>query len=104
MVYDPATQACAPVDLPDIPPRAFRAADGTIVMFALHFVARTLRGSELGHVKIDCNVALDSKEDSDPAHYDGRRYIASVWTGDGQTVAALIHNEYHADIHPGRCT
>ena len=103
-VYNPATQACAPVDLPDINPRAFRAADNSVVMFALHFVARTLRGPDLGHVKIDCNVALNSTEDADPARYDGRRYITAVWSPDGTQVSALIHNEYHGDHHAGRCT
>lgn len=94
---------CAPVDLPDVNPRAYRAADGSVVMFALHFQARALRGADLDRVKIDCHVALDSHEDVDPAKYDGRRYITATWTGDGRNVAALVHDEYHADVHPGRC-
>ena len=94
---------CAPVDLPDVNPRAWRTADGGVAMFALQFQARALRGPDLLHLKIDCHVALESREDPDPAKYDGRRYITSTWTPDGQRVAALVHDEYHADVHPGRC-
>lgn len=102
-VFDSATDKCAPVDMPDVNPRAYRAADGSIVMFALHFEARALRGTDFANLKIDCRVALHSKQEADPAAYDGRRYLTSTWTTDGKRVAALIHNEYHADHHPGRC-
>jgi len=102
-VFDTATDKCAPVDMPDVNPRAYRAADGSIVMFALHYEARALRGPDFAHLKIDCRVALHSTQDPDPATYDGRRYLTSTWTSDGRRVAALIHDEYHADHHPGRC-
>ena len=102
-VFDTAKDRCAPIDMPDVNPRAYRAADGSVVMFALHYQARPLRGPDLLHLKIDCHVALDSHENADPATYDGRRYITSTWTPDGQRVAALVHDEYHADVHPGRC-
>lgn len=94
---------CQPVDLPDVNPRAYRTADGAVVMYALHYQARAMRGPDLMHLKIDCHVALESHEDVDPAKYDGRRYITATWTEDGIRVAALIHDEYHADVHPGRC-
>jgi hypothetical protein len=102
-VFNAAADRCAPIDMPDVNARAFRAADGSVSMFVLHFQARALRGPDLLHLKIDCRVALDSHEDEDPAKYDGRRYITATWTPDGQRVAALVHDEYHADHHPGRC-
>lgn len=102
-VFDAATDKCAGVDMPDVNPRAYRAADGSIVMFALHFEARPLRGPDFAHLKVDCHVSLHSRQDPDPATYDGRRYLTSTWTADGRRVAALVHDEYHADHHPGRC-
>lgn len=99
VLYDSVRDACAPIDVPDINPRAYRDAHGQVVMFALHFVNRALRGPDLTHLKIDCRVALDSAFDADPARYDDRRYIAATWTADGTAVSALIHEEYHADLH-----
>ena len=102
VVYSSARDACAPVDVPDINPRAFRDADGHVRMFALHFVNRALRGPDLTHLKIDCDVALESPMDPDPSHYADRNYVAATWTRDGREVSALVHHEYHADDH-GRC-
>jgi hypothetical protein len=102
VVYDPARAACAPIDQPDMSPRAYRDASGGVTMFALHYVNRPLRGPDLDHVAIDCHVALDSPLDPDPAHYADRYYVASTWTQDGRDVSALIHHEYHADTHK-RC-
>jgi hypothetical protein len=103
LVYDPKRDACTPSDIPDVNARAFRAADGSVTLTALHFINRALRGPDLDHPKIDCEVVLGSKQSPDPTAYDGRRFITSPWTNDGVKIAALIHNEYHADHFPGRC-
>jgi hypothetical protein len=102
IVYNSSTDACEPIDVPDINPRAYRDASGNVVLFALHFVNRVLRGPDLAHVKIDCHVVLDSPLDPEPSHYADRNYIAATWTEDGRNVSALVHHEYHADQH-GRC-
>lgn len=99
ILYDSVRDACDPIDVPDINPRAYRDASGQVVMFALHFINRPLRGPDLTHLKIDCHVSLGSSFDADPKHYDDRRYIAATWTKDGKAVSALVHHEYHADEH-----
>ena len=99
VLYDSKRDACAPIDVPDINARAYRDADGRVTMFAMHFQNRALRGPDLTHLKLDCHVALDSAFDGNPAHYDDRRYIAATWTTNGRDVAALVHEEYHADDH-----
>lgn len=101
-VFDSRTDACAPVDMPDINPRAVRTDDG-VALFALHYEARALRGPDLDRLRIDCAVALPSGGNEDPATHDGRRFVTSLWALDGRRVAALVHNEYHAENHPGRC-
>lgn len=95
--------ACDGVDLPDAPLRAFRDAAGGVVAFGLHHRNRALRGPDLDRLKLDCAVVLESGHRPDPALYDDRSWITATWTEDGRTVAALIHHEYHADAHPGRC-
>ncbi len=101
-VYDPAS-GCSGIDEPDMNPRAFRDADGRVVMFALHYVAHALRGPDLDHLAIDCRSALDSPLDPEPSQFADRLYVAATWTRDGEHVGALVHEEYHADEH-GRCT
>jgi hypothetical protein len=102
VLFDSAHQGCAPIDTPDVPVRAFRDQAGRVVMYALHFVNRPLRGPDIRHVTIDCHVALDSPHDPEPSHYADRFYLAATWTRDGRHVDALVHHEYHADDH-GRC-
>src|SRR5947209_3049125 len=103
LVYDPKRDACAPDDIPDVNARAFRMKDGSVTLTALHFINRALRGPDLDHLKIDCNVILNSKQSPDPAEYNGRRFITGLWSDDGAHIAALVHNEYHADRFAGRC-
>ena len=103
VVFNAERDRCAPIDTPDVPPRAYRDASGAVNMFALHFVNRALRGPDLASVKIDCSVALNSSLDAEPSHYDDRRYITATWTTDGKTVSAVVHHEYHADHHK-RCS
>ena len=102
-VYAAPADGCTPDDVPDAPVRAFRDAAGGVALFGLHYDNRALRGPDLGHLKIDCHVVYASHGDPDPARYDDRSWIAATWTADGKAVSALIHHEYQANEHPGRC-
>ena len=103
VVFAAPRDGCDPDDVPDAPVRAYRDAAGGIVMFGLHYDNRALKGPSFGNLKIDCHIVYPSHGDPDPARYDDRSWIAATWTGDGRTVSALIHHEYQANAHPGRC-
>ena len=103
IVFKAGRDACDGADVPDAPARAFRDATGAVALYGMHYRNRALRGPDLDHLKLDCAVALDSGETSDPAAYDDRSWIAATWTEDGRAVAALLHHEYQANEHPGRC-
>ena len=103
VVFDSQRDACTPDSFPDINARAFRNAAGRTVVYALHDDNRPLVGPDLAHLKPDCHVALASPENADPARHDDRNFVASTWTEDGRSVAALVHEEYHADQF-GRCS
>ena len=77
---------------------------GAVALFGMHYRNRALRGPDLDQLKLDCTVVLDSGEKADPALYDDRSWITATWTEDGTRVAALVHHEYQANEHPGRCT
>ena len=102
-IFRAARDACDGADVPDAPSRAFRDASGAIALYGLHYRNRALRGPDLDHLSIDCRVVLESGERPDPALYDDRSWITATWTEDGAHVAALLHHEYQADAHPGRC-
>ncbi len=103
VVFDPARDACDGHDVPDVPARAFRDADGGIVMFALHYENRALRGPDFDRLKVDCKVVFRGSGSAEPAAYDDKAWIAATWTRDGRTVAALLHHEYQGNTHAGRC-
>lgn len=104
VVFKAGRDACDGADVPDASARAFRDASGAVALYGMHYRNRALRGPDLDHLKLDCRVVLDSGERSDPALYDDRSWITATWTEDGRAVAALLHHEYQADTHPGRCT
>ena len=103
VVFAAPRDGCDPDDVPDAPVRAYRDAAGGIVMFGLHYDNRALRGPSFGSLKIDCHIVYPSHGDPDPARYDDRSWIAATWTADGRAVSALVHHEYQANAHPGRC-
>ena len=103
VVFSAKRDSCDGNDVPDAPLRAFRDADGQVVAFGLHYVNRALRGESLDRLAIDCNVVLASGGNPEPAAYDDRSWITATWTEDGRRVEALVHHEYQAHAHEGRC-
>ena len=102
-VFDWSQSACAPDDIPDIPARAFRDAQGRVQLIASHYTSRRMSGPDLDHLTRDCGVIMRSTYDPDPAKFDDREWIHSTYTLDGKKVFALVHNEYQGHTHPGRC-
>ena len=102
-VFRAGEARCGGADVPDAPARAYRDAEGQVVLFAPHYDNRPLRGPSLDRLSLDCAAALPSGGRAEPEAYDDRSWITATWTRDGRTVAALVHHEYQAHTHPGRC-
>jgi len=98
-----ARERCEEWDLPDAPLRAFRDSKGEVVAFASHYRSRPLVGGDLGAIRKSCAVSFEASNSPDPSRFSDKSWIAATWTGDGRTVEALVHAEYHADKHPGAC-
>jgi hypothetical protein len=103
VVFDWSQDACEPDDIPDIPARAFRDAQGRVHLIASHYINRRMTGPDLDHLTHDCSVIMSSHYDPDPATFDDREWIHSTYTLDGETVFGLVHDEYQGHTHPGRC-
>jgi hypothetical protein len=95
--------ACEPRDIPDAPARAFRDANGDVHLLASHYVNRQATGPNLDRVRHRCDVVMRSAYDSRPSEFEDREWLFSPYTLDGNTVFALVHDEYHGENHPGRC-
>ncbi|HEX8418044.1 MAG TPA: hypothetical protein VF641_10625 [Methylobacterium sp.] len=103
ILFKAGRDACDGADVPDASARAFREASGAVALYGMHYRNRAMRGPDLDRLKLDCAVVLDSGEKPDPALYDDRSWITATWTEDGRAVAALVHHEYQANEHEGRC-
>ncbi len=94
IVFDWTTDRCDMLDLPDLPARAFRDADGKVQLIATHFINRRMIGDTLDSVKRDCQIIMNSHKDPDPSQFNDREWLVAVYTLDGRTIYALVHNEY----------
>ena len=101
-VFDWSSQACAPDQIPDLPVRAFRDYRGRVNLILPHFNSWLLSGPDLNHLANPCHVVLGSSFDPNPAGFNQKEWIASLYTSDGRRVAALVHEEYHG-AKPGTC-
>jgi hypothetical protein len=102
-VFDWSRDACEPIDIPDASARAFRDEDGRVNMIAASYVNRRFIGPDLDHLDHPCEVLMGSELNPDPAAFGDREWITATYTRDGKTIAALVHDEYQGEQHPGRC-
>jgi hypothetical protein len=103
VVFDWSSDACQPYDIPDLPVRAFRRAEGLVEMINPHFTSYRFVGDNLASLHHLCQPLMRSDRRRDPAVFDDAEWLASPYTLDGRTVYSLVHEEYHGHEHPGRC-
>ncbi len=107
LVFDWTTDQCEPEHIPDIAARAFRDADGQVQLTIGHYVNYRMVGPELDSVANDCTPVLGSTFDADPSQFDDSVWLGGLHTTDGETIYAIVHNEYRGDTHdavrPGQC-
>lgn len=88
---------CADNQLVDLPARAIRNADGQVQIYTSSTTSYRLVGSDFNSLTTDCNPVFQSSFDRNPANYNHSEWIGAPYTIDGQTVYAIIHQEYHGD-------
>src|SRR5688500_1047649 len=66
IVFDHARDACEKSDVPDVPARAFRAADGTIRLIASHWTNRAMAGTTLDNLRHACDTVFEGGGKDDP--------------------------------------
>lgn len=102
-VFLKARDACDSSHIPDAPARAIRTGAGMVQLYAPHFRNRRLVGPSLLELSSDCRVVYQGDERDDPAAFDDRQWITSLYTPDGNTIFAVIHNEFQGHRRPALC-
>jgi hypothetical protein len=103
VVFDWSEQACETTNYPDLPVRAFRDAEGRTQLLLSHFDSYRMVGPSLDSLAVDCAPVMRSHRSPSVRRYEDREWIASIFTRDGSTVWALVHDEYQGNRHRGRC-
>jgi hypothetical protein len=96
IVYDWSTNQCSPRALPDLPVNAFRTADGMVQLNLSHTTDYRMIGPDLDSLQVDCSPTLVSGYKKDPAEFNYNEWMGATYTLDGETIYALIHNEFYA--------
>ena len=100
VAFDWTTDRCEPEHIPDIAARAFRDADGNVQLNIGHYVNYRMIGPDFDSLVSDCAApVLTSAFDPDPSQFNDSEWIAAFYTEDGQTVYAVVHNEYRGVTH-----
>jgi hypothetical protein len=97
IIFDWATDRCEDFQSADLPVRAFRTAEGLIQLILPFPQNFRMLGADFDSLEVDCNPIMQSARHYDPAKFDFTEWLASVYTEDGQTVHALVHNEFHGN-------
>lgn len=108
VVFDWTTDQCEPEHIPDIAARAYRDAAGEVHLTIGHWNTYSMVGPNLNELTSDCGtVQMSSDFDPDPAQFNDSEWMGAPFTFDGETIYAVVHNEYRGDTHtgarPGQC-
>ena len=104
VVYDWTTDRCEDLDIPDFPARAFVDSSGQAQLIASHNHPRRFLGPNLNNLTHNCDIVMTSHHDADPAMFNDEEWIGATYTEDGQTIYAIVHNEYEGWMHPDQCS
>jgi hypothetical protein len=103
VVFDWSQEACEPFGYPDLPARAFRDDAGQTQLLLSHFDNFRMIGPTLDQLSIDCHPVMLSHRSRSVRRFQDREWIASIFTGNGRKIWALVHDEYQGNRHRGRC-
>jgi hypothetical protein len=105
IVFDYSRDTCRRAvgyDLPDTPARAVRTPDGNIVLVSsgppYNFLMYGPNFDELQH---SCEPAFITGDSPDAFTFDNQSWLISLYR-QGDTIHALVHNEYH-DPYAANC-
>lgn len=103
-IFDSSTQGCddSGTEGPDLPVHALRNADGEIILYAGNAPDNyVMAGTNFSNLRRDCSApALVSPDKHNVTDFGAQQWLFSPYTLDGETVYALVNNEYHDPVAP----
>jgi hypothetical protein len=119
-VYDDSTESCFKTDYADQPVRAFRLADGRVMLYGgsggsgkfertqqypnRKHVIVPFYGPDLNHLDASragrCAnqpIFYSNQDSSNPSQFNDRQWLGGGYTEDGTTIYALVHHEFHGN-------
>ncbi|MEO1747085.1 MAG: hypothetical protein AAFR27_00440 [Pseudomonadota bacterium] len=100
-VFDWSEDSCDPAHIPDLPTRAFRDADDQIQLIVAHYDTRRMSGPDFDTLTVSCDLLMRSTGATDPSLFADKEWISGLYTEDGKTVHALVHNEFQGNAIGG---
>jgi hypothetical protein len=101
-VFEYVNDHCAELDLPDVYAHAIRTAEGITLVSGNAPDNYFMFGRDFNSLKRSCTPVLRSGDKWPVETFDHQEWITSVYSEDGVTIHALVHNEYH-DPYSTRC-
>lgn len=103
VLFDQRRDGCDPHHHPDAPARAFRDADGRMILFAPNFHNRAFVGGDLSALEKDCESRFMAAGKPQPNLLDDRTWLHGFYTEDGRTVFALASASFMPYRHEMSC-
>jgi hypothetical protein len=95
LVFDYRSDRCEDLDLPDVFAHAIKTSNGIMLVSGNAPVNYFLFGNDFNSLERSCSPALISGDQWEVDAFDHQEWITSVYSEDGKTIHALVHNEYH---------
>jgi hypothetical protein len=104
-VFRHDADACNEDDIPDTPARAYHDASGNVHLWSTNQTANFQSiGTTLDTVHRSCTPMITSANASDFSKYTYHEWLHAAYTPDGQTIYALVHNEWYPEFIYSQCT
>ena len=101
-VFEYVNDHCAELDLSDVYAHPIRFPNGIMLVSGNAPVNYFMFGEDFNSLKRSCDPVLISGDRWEVDSFDHQEWITSVYSEDGDTIHALVHNEYH-DPYSTKC-
>jgi len=101
-VFEYVKDRCAELDLPDVYAHPIRTPEGIVLVSGNAPDNYFMFGKDFNSLKRSCDPVFISGDKWPVDSFDHQEWITSVYSEDGITIHALVHNEYH-DPYSRKC-